>query len=348
MRNHESERFAWGERFLDEFHALDLLELAHGLRGFGGDLTEAVVELAERGDFLLLVLVGGRLAFVGFVFEAEVVGVVAAPFVEFAVSDFVNFFDDFVHELAVMGDEENGAGVVFEVVLEPEEGDEVEVVGGFVEHEEVGLHHEEASEVGAHDPATAEFACGSIEVGATVAEAGEHALGFCVDLRVGEGLVFGVCFEVIGSVDIAFGFEFAEAGFEGGDFAGAAGGDVEDGFVADGLGFLGKEADHCPRIAFDGAGVRFVAFEDEGEEGAFAGAVGSDEGDAFPVVDLHTGFFEEGDAVGFFQVANREHFCRIIRGNGAHAFVFCWVEAGARGCGAWRVGVTGTGYAKIA
>ncbi len=34
LRNHESERFAWGERLLDEFHALDLLELAHGLRGF--------------------------------------------------------------------------------------------------------------------------------------------------------------------------------------------------------------------------------------------------------------------------------------------------------------------------
>jgi hypothetical protein len=51
--------------------------------------------------------------------------------------------------------------------------------------------------------------------------------------------------------------------------------------------------------------------------------------------------------VGFFQVANREHLPRIIRRNGARAFVFC----GVRGCGArgrrLGVAVAGTGYAKM-
>ena len=295
----------------------------------------------------MLIFVGGRLAFVGFVFEAEVIGVVAGPLVEFAVCDFVNLFDDFVHELAVMGDEEDGAGIVFEIVLEPEEGDEVEVVGRFVEHEEVGLHHEEAREVGAHDPAAAEFARGAVEVGATVAQTGEHAFGLCIDLRVGERFVFGVGLEVVGAVDVSFGFEFAEACFEGGDFAGASGGNIEHGFVTNGFGLLREEADHGPGVALDGAGVGFVAFEDEGEEGAFAGAVGSDESDAFPVVDLHAGFFEEGDAVGFFQVANREHLSRIIRGNGVRAFVFCGARTGRRDGGGLRAGVAGTRYAKM-
>jgi hypothetical protein len=71
--------------------------------------------------------------------------------------DFVNGLDDFIHELPVVGDEQDGAGVGLEIVLQPEEGEEVEVVGRLVEHEQVGLHDKQAGEVGAHDPAAAEF-----------------------------------------------------------------------------------------------------------------------------------------------------------------------------------------------
>ncbi len=45
---------------------------------------------------------------------------------------------DGVEEGAVMGDEEDGAGEALEVVLEPGDALEVEMVGGFVEEEGVG------------------------------------------------------------------------------------------------------------------------------------------------------------------------------------------------------------------
>ena len=54
-------RFLAGERGLDFFHALDLLELALGLRGFAGLGAEAIGKFLERCDLALLVLVGGKL-----------------------------------------------------------------------------------------------------------------------------------------------------------------------------------------------------------------------------------------------------------------------------------------------
>ena len=77
LRNLEAERLARRQRFLDQFHALDLLELALRLRRLGGNGAEAVAELPQRGDFLLLVFVGGELLFVVRLALLEEVGVVA-------------------------------------------------------------------------------------------------------------------------------------------------------------------------------------------------------------------------------------------------------------------------------
>jgi hypothetical protein len=85
-------------------------------------------------------------------------------------------FDDRVHEVAVVGDHEDGAGVVEQVALEPEQREQVEVVGRLVEHEQVRLHDEELGEVGAHHPAAGEGAGGFVEVVLLEAEAGEDFL----------------------------------------------------------------------------------------------------------------------------------------------------------------------------
>ena len=169
LRDAETERFFRGLGALDFFHALDLLELALGLGGFGGDGAEAVGEFLERGDFLLLVFVGGGLDFVIALALVHRGGVVAGVVDEFFGGDFVNAVDEGVHEFEIVGDEQEGTGAGFEILLEPEEGEEVEVVGRFVEEEEVGLHDEEAGEVGAHDPAAAEFLGGAGPVGLAVA-----------------------------------------------------------------------------------------------------------------------------------------------------------------------------------
>jgi len=204
--------------------------------------------------------------------------------------------------------EQEGAGAGFEILLEPEEGEEVEMVGGFVEEEEVGLHDEQSREVGAHDPTTAEFLGWAGPIGLAVTEAGEHFFGAGFDLGVGEGFVLGVSLEVGGGGDIPGGFAGGEGFFEGLDFARAAGGKVERGLGTYGFGFLREVAEGGPFVALDGAGIALIAAEDEGKNGGFARAVRADERDALAVVDLHVGLFEEKTAaVGFFEIADGQH-----------------------------------------
>jgi len=162
--------------------------------------------------------------------------------------------------------------------------------------------------VGAHHPAAAQLLRLALEVALLVAEADEDLLGLRLDLGIDEGGVFVRGFLILGALDVAGGLHLGEAFFEGGDFAGAAGGDVHHGLFAEGFAFLGKVADHGPLVALDGAGVGFVLLEDEAEERGFAGAVRADEGDAFAVVDLHGGVLEQRAAAeGFLEFANREH-----------------------------------------
>ena len=66
LRDLETKRLARRQRLLDQLHALDLLELAHGLRSFGRDGAKAIGEFLQRLDFLLLIFVGGQLLLVAF------------------------------------------------------------------------------------------------------------------------------------------------------------------------------------------------------------------------------------------------------------------------------------------
>ena len=99
LRNLEAERLARRDGLFDQLHALDLLELAHGLRGLRGDLAEAIVEFPQRGDFLLLVFVGGVLLLVALLLLPQEVGVVAGVGDELALGDLVHLLDDLIHEL---------------------------------------------------------------------------------------------------------------------------------------------------------------------------------------------------------------------------------------------------------
>ncbi len=277
LRKAEVNGFGGFEGGLDFLHALDLLELALGLSGFGGFGAEAVGEVLEFFDFLLLIFVGLAVLFgAGFFFAEEGV-VVAVVEMEALPCDFDDAADEGVEEFAVVRDHEDRAGVGFEVFLEPEEGFEVEVVGGFVEEEEVGLLDEEAGEVGAHDPAAGEGAGGAVEVGVAEGEAFEDAAGFWFD-------------------------------FPAAVFVGVHGGEFEDGFVASGGGFLGEEAEGDAAFHGDLAVVGALFAEDDGEERGFAGAVGADEADAFAAVNLEGDVAEKHAAgEGFGDIGELQH-----------------------------------------
>jgi len=111
------------------------------------------------------------------------------------VTDFENVQADGIQKLPIMGDRQNGTAVFGEVALEPPQGFEVEMVGRFIKHQEIRLHDQEAGQMGPHDPAAAEGACGFGDIALTEGEAAQDAL--CLDRqsmpiefgKTGNGLV---------------------------------------------------------------------------------------------------------------------------------------------------------------
>lgn len=74
--------------------------------------------------------------------------VVAPVAVNLTVANFQNLIEPGVEKFPVVGNCENGSGIVAEVVLESDERLRVEVVGGFVQHEWVRLQHRETGQNG--------------------------------------------------------------------------------------------------------------------------------------------------------------------------------------------------------
>ena len=268
----------------DILEALDLFFLGLGAGGHGGLGTEAVNEDLQVGDLALLIFEGGELlVFAGFFLGEEVV-VVAVVVMERAGAELEHAGAEGVQESTVVGDDDEAAGVACEVVLEPEESFEIEMVRRLVEEEQRGFGDEEAGEVGAHDPAA------------------------------GEG--FGEFVGVVGFETEAV-EDFAGAGFEGvvdvvvviGGLEFFAGGrDVENGLVAGGGGLLREVAEVGAAFPLDGAGVGFFLAEDEAEEGGLAGAVGADEAEAVGAGDEQRDVGKEfAGAVGLRNVCNSQH-----------------------------------------
>ena len=61
-----------------------------------------------------------------------------------------------------MGDDDDGVAVGLEVVLKPEDGVEIQMVGGFVQAEQVRGHEQRGRQPNALSPATAEGGDGGL------------------------------------------------------------------------------------------------------------------------------------------------------------------------------------------
>src|ERR1019366_3072515 len=140
----------------DGLQALDLLLLGLGAGGERSLRAEAVDEPLQVGDLALLVLEGGGLLLLARLLLDKVVVVVAGVAAERAASHLEYPRAESVQERPVMGDDAQAAGVSGEVVLEPEQRLQIEVVRRLVEQEERGLRDEQPREVGPHDPAPRE------------------------------------------------------------------------------------------------------------------------------------------------------------------------------------------------
>src|ERR1043166_293009 len=117
LRKGEADFAVLTARRFNFFHALDLLELALRLCGLGVLGAKAIHELHHVRDLALLVFVGRQELFLLRLALDEVVVVVAAVTYELALSYFHDSAYYLLHTLAVVRDDEDGAGIILEVTL---------------------------------------------------------------------------------------------------------------------------------------------------------------------------------------------------------------------------------------
>ena len=124
-----------------------------GLAGLGLEAVDELLQVRALGLLLLvrdllLAQVLGALALEG--------GVVAHVQPGLAVVEMQGVRAHPVEELAVVADQQQGAGILEQPLLQPQHRVQVEVVGGFVEQQQVAGHHQRARQVQAHAPAAGE------------------------------------------------------------------------------------------------------------------------------------------------------------------------------------------------
>ena len=159
-------------------HDLDLADetaqtaLGHVGGAVAGDVAFDVVEFLEELLFDGVKL--GLAALPAFLALEDVGGVVAAVLFDAGAAEFPDAIDDAVQEVAVVADDEQGALPGLQRGFEPLDGFHVEVVGGLVEDEQVGLLQQEAGEKGASLLSAAEMREGQGQVILPEAKALQH------------------------------------------------------------------------------------------------------------------------------------------------------------------------------
>ncbi len=148
-----AEAGAWGDEDFDLlFFFLDVL-VEHGFVGGDAGFSLGLAGAWGSADPFEFALECALAIGFGFFFEGEAGlflfepgGVVTFPGDAGAAVEFEDPAGDVIEEVAVVGDGDDGAFVSAEVLFEPGDGFGVEVVGGFVEDEDVGFLEEESAE----------------------------------------------------------------------------------------------------------------------------------------------------------------------------------------------------------
>ena len=108
-------------------------------------LALEALELKRRMNFLELLRLGPGLLVLGFLLvEMELAGlipkvIVAGIDLDFAIIDIRHMGADLVQEMAVMGDDDYRVLEAGEKFLQPGDGLQVQLVGGFVQEQDVGV-----------------------------------------------------------------------------------------------------------------------------------------------------------------------------------------------------------------
>ena len=274
----------------DALHALQGLDAALGLAGLGGLGAEALDEALDAADLLLLADKGGLALAQAFGAQGLEGAVVAGVKIQLTLLDVGDLADDGVQEVAVVGDQQEGAGIVAQPGLQPDDRVEIQVVGGFVEEHEVGAAHEGARQAQAHAPAPGPARHRAALLAGVEAQAVEQAGGAALGGIAADGLQAGVEFALAQAVPRRL--RLHQLALNLPQLAIAVHDQLDGGLVAAG-GLLGDVGDLPARGDQDLAGVRVQLALDEGEEARLAAAVGPDQTHLLTGIDAQVRGFEE-------------------------------------------------------
>ncbi len=238
----------------------------------------------------------------------EVIVVVAPVTLQLAVIDVEDAVDELVEEVAVVGDHQDRPRIALEIIAEPLERFEVEVVRRLVEHQEVGLGDEEPREVGPHHPAAAHRPRFAVEVALAERQAAEDLFRFRLEHMAAE-LVEPRQRVVIGRfVALAPRLVEEDDPLDLPHLGRRRGRQLEDRLVADRRRLLGEEAEGPPPFEGDRPVIGEILPEDQGEKGRFPRPIRPDETDPLPLVDLEGDVLEKRPgAERFADLRKREH-----------------------------------------
>ena len=169
----------------DDKLLFDLLDLADALLRLGG-LSGLVAELVDEdlhvGDVALLSGTLGAHLLQVVLALLEVAAVVAGVGGHATVLERGNVVDAGVHEGAVVTYDEHGAVIVGDKAAQPLDAFEVQVVGGLVQKQQVGMAQEELGERDAHLPAARELGARALKVGDLKAQTGQDFARVALEL----------------------------------------------------------------------------------------------------------------------------------------------------------------------
>nr|VVM92611.1 hypothetical protein PS652_02868 [Pseudomonas fluorescens] len=270
------------------FHALQGLDPALRLAGLGGLGLEPGDVLFHVRALRLLLLVGLlllRQALGTGALERSVAATVEGQLALLDVGDVINHG---IEEIPVVGNQQQRARIAFEPVFQPEDGIQVQVVGRFVEQQQVGRTHQGLGQVKAHPPATGEVTDPAVHLLVGKAQA-------CQQLarpRVGGIAVGAVEFDMqacqCGAV--MGGFSRGQVGLDLAQ-AGIAVEHVVDRQAIEGVDLLAHVRDTPIGRQLTVAGVRRQLTAQQGEQAGFTGAVGTDQAGFLAGVQGHLGAF---------------------------------------------------------
>ena len=250
LRKPEADRRPVIVRRPDHFllEPFDLLHLALRLRGLGVLRAEAVHEQLHPVNLALLRFRRGNHRRLRRRALFEILVVISGVAQQVRLPQLGDVRAKAVEKFAVMGNEQDRAGIMAQIFLKPQQRFEVEMVRRLVEQEQIRFLRQQPREMRAHHPAAGKLARRTVVIRQLEAEAVENLLGLGDELPV--VLVF------------------------------VRHGDVEDAFVAGGFAFLRQIAGARAADERHVARVRLLLAEDDFEQSVFARAVRPDDGNA--------------------------------------------------------------------